>query len=60
MKLTELLAMAARSERTTSLYAEYNGAKQTVFCIEPGVSIPTEVTHGYQKTLCHQCLIKRN
>ncbi|MFB5400566.1 fibrinogen-binding MSCRAMM adhesin Fss3 [Enterococcus faecalis] len=37
------------SERTTSLYAEYNGAKQTVFCIEPGVSIPTEVTHGYQK-----------
>ena len=27
------------SERTTSLYAEYNGAKQTVFCIEPGVSI---------------------
>lgn len=37
------------SERTTSLYAEYNGSKQTVFCIEPGISIPTEVTPGYEK-----------
>ena len=37
------------SERTTSLYAEYNGSKQTVFCIEPGISIPTEVTRGYEK-----------
>lgn len=37
------------SERTTLLYAEYNGSKQTVFCIEPGISIPTEVTPGYEK-----------
>ncbi|MFT0189777.1 fibrinogen-binding MSCRAMM adhesin Fss3 [Candidatus Enterococcus avicola] len=37
------------SERTTPLYAEYNGEKQTVFCIEPGVRIPTEVTPGYEK-----------
>lgn len=37
------------SERTTSLYAENNGSKQTVFCIEPGISIPTEVTPGYEK-----------
>ncbi|ASV96323.1 fibrinogen-binding MSCRAMM adhesin Fss3 [Enterococcus durans] len=37
------------SERTTPLYAEYNGSKQTVFCMEPGVTIPTEVTPGYVK-----------
>ncbi len=37
------------SEVTTTLYAEYDGKKQTVFCIEPGVKIPTEVTPGYEK-----------
>jgi len=37
------------SERTTPLYAEYNGSQQTVFCIEPGIRIPTEVTPGYEK-----------
>lgn len=39
------------SEVTTTLYAEYDGKKQTVFCIEPGVKIPTEVTPGYEKIL---------
>ena len=40
MKLMELLATGSMlSERTTPLYAEYNGSKQTVFAWEPGVTI---------------------
>ncbi|MGF1943726.1 MSCRAMM family collagen-binding adhesin EcbA [Enterococcus casseliflavus] len=36
-------------ERTTPLYAIYNGIKQDVFCIEPGVPIPNSTTPGYEK-----------
>lgn len=27
----------------------FNGKKQPVFCIDPTVLIPNEVTHGYEK-----------
>ncbi|WP_411268836.1 hypothetical protein [Enterococcus sp. OL5] len=48
------------TERTTSLYAEFNGVNQTVFCIEPSVSISAEITPGYEKIHYRQFLIKRN
>lgn len=31
------------------LFAVYNGVRQPVFCIEPGVPIPNTVTPGYEK-----------
>ncbi len=37
------------SEVTVPHYAVYNGVKQDVFCIEPGVPIDNEFTPGYEK-----------
>ncbi len=37
------------SEQSPPLFAVYNGVKQPVFCIEPGVPIPNAVTPGYEK-----------
>jgi LPXTG-motif cell wall-anchored protein len=37
------------SEVTVPHYAVYNGVKQDIFCIEPGVPIYNEYTPGYEK-----------
>lgn len=37
------------SEVTVPHYAVYNGVKQDIFCIEPGVPIDNEFTPGYEK-----------
>ncbi|GAA2901755.1 fibrinogen-binding MSCRAMM adhesin Fss3 [Enterococcus pseudoavium] len=37
------------SEVTVPHYAVYNGVKQDIFCIEPGVPIYNEFTPGYEK-----------
>lgn len=37
------------SEVTVPHYAVYNGKKQDIFCIEPGVPIDNEFTPGYEK-----------
>ncbi|MGF2942956.1 fibrinogen-binding MSCRAMM adhesin Fss3 [Enterococcus xiangfangensis] len=37
------------SETTVPHYAVYNGKKQDIFCIEPGVPIYNEFTPGYEK-----------
>lgn len=37
------------SENSLPLFAIYNGVRQPVFCIEPGVPIPNTVTPGYEK-----------
>lgn len=36
-------------EQSLPLFAVYEGVKQPVFCIEPGVPIPNAVTPGYEK-----------
>ncbi|MCZ1641004.1 fibrinogen-binding MSCRAMM adhesin Fss3 [Enterococcus faecium] len=37
------------SEVTVPHYAVYNGVKQDIFCVEPGVPIYNEFTPGYEK-----------
>lgn len=37
------------SRPNAPIYSVFNGKKQPVFCIEPTVLIPNEVTHGYEK-----------
>ena len=37
------------SEVTVPHYAVYNGVKQDIFCMEPGVPIDNEFTPGYEK-----------
>lgn len=37
------------SEVTVPHYAVYNGVKQDIFCIEPGVPIDNQFTPGYEK-----------
>lgn len=37
------------SEVTVPHYAVYNGTKQDIFCIEPGVPIDNRLTSGYEK-----------
>ena len=43
------------SEVTVPHYAVYNGVKQDIFCIEPGIPIDNQFTPGYEKNPLPKC-----